>query len=566
MHGRVKVKTTEEQAEAKKKERQQKLKKFEELTNTIYRKRGTGELDSDMLQLTQHVLSANPDYYTLWNIRRETMDKLVQANSADVGELYGRELRFLESCLQVNPKSYSVFLQRRWVMTRHPSPDWKSELSLCDTFLRYDERNFHCWDYRRFVVKQAGIGVQDEFEFTDKKIKSNFSNYSAWHYRSKLLPKVYPDLSNKERPTEDALLAEHQYVQNAFFTDPSDQSAWFYHRWLLGRTYVSCDILCAHVSSEKDSKLVLSISLCQPLEAPDKYLKVMVNQAAADCVWHSLDVPAQWPALVWSTSLKVSELTIWPLSIEIQNGNHNVVLLLNDGHREAWWVNVKKGDGGVAQLTIATAAVLQEELESCKQLAELEPDNKWTLLTLVFLMRCLNMRTYFSDIITLLHKLESIDSYRSGYFRDLKNCCVVEKQIHSFYQDIATASKETSCRKLSFSKLNLVRLIDAHQLCLVTELDISHNQLTDLRGCQCIQCLEHLNADDNKLEKIGCSLGHLPRLSLVSLRNNRLSTLASLHGVLQLENTTLLLQGNSLLNSDDVVSELNRSFPGARVE
>ena len=42
-----------------------------------------------------------------------------------------------------------------------------------------------------------------------------------------------------------------------------------------------------------------------------------------------------------------------------------------------------------------------------------------TLLTLVFLMRCLNMRTYFSDIITLLHKLESIDSYRSGYFRDL---------------------------------------------------------------------------------------------------------------------------------------------------
>ena len=64
-----------------------------------------------------------------------------------------------------------------------------------------------------------------QVEFTISKINTNFSNYSAWHLRSKLLP----TLTTAE---ESGTLAaeELELVKSAFFTEPADQSAWMYHR------------------------------------------------------------------------------------------------------------------------------------------------------------------------------------------------------------------------------------------------------------------------------------------------------------------------------------------------
>ncbi|TSL61140.1 Syntaxin-binding protein 3 [Bagarius yarrelli] len=185
--------------------------------------RSDNELDEEALQLTQQLLASNPDFATLWNYRREILLHLETVKEEEeLQKLYEAELLFIESCLKVNPKSYGSWHHRGWVSSRLPKPDWKRELSL-----------FHCWDYRRFVVKESGVSAEQELQYTEHLISSNFSNYSSWHYRSTLLPLLFAP--QPDPPKRLLLCLEYELVQNAVFTDPNDQSAWFYYRWLLGR-------------------------------------------------------------------------------------------------------------------------------------------------------------------------------------------------------------------------------------------------------------------------------------------------------------------------------------------
>ena len=69
-----------------------------------------------------------------------------------------------------------------------------------------------------------------------EKIRQDFSNYSAWHYRTVLIPRMHPVPSREYwRCIDD----EFALVRAAFYTEPADQSAWLYHRWLLARVLAS---------------------------------------------------------------------------------------------------------------------------------------------------------------------------------------------------------------------------------------------------------------------------------------------------------------------------------------
>lgn len=284
MHGRLKVKTSKEQEEERKIKEREKAYHFENLKNRLFDLRpqiGNSHEDHDeILKLTTELLLINPDFYTVWNIRRETLlaecernrstpsteveDKDKKGEEEDANQIWQNELLFTKDCLAKNEKSYSVWQHRIWVLMRMPKSAYETEIKICNAFLDRDERNFHCWDYRSYICDTAKIDIEKEFQFTTDKINSECLNFSAWHRRHKLLCKGLAMPEGECPKSVDLKLiwpSEYDMVLRAVFIEPSDQAPWPYHNWLvrnnfghLGQQHI--DKLNELQELEPDNKLV----------------------------------------------------------------------------------------------------------------------------------------------------------------------------------------------------------------------------------------------------------------------------------------------------------------------
>ena len=176
-----------------------------------------------MLEAAEKVLLLNPSHYTMWNARKEALH-LAALTDQEVEA----ELALSAKCLRLAPKSYCVWEHRRWCLegthARHAALVGK-ELALCELFHSYDSRNFHCWNYRRWLMDLAGGDAAADLAYTLKMIQKDFSNYSAWHQRSVVFDAEAGDFAT-----------EFEMIFNGIFTSPGDQSLWMYVYWLLPRT------------------------------------------------------------------------------------------------------------------------------------------------------------------------------------------------------------------------------------------------------------------------------------------------------------------------------------------
>jgi hypothetical protein len=192
-----------------------------------------------------------------------------------------------------------------------------------------------------------------------EKINENFSNYSAWHYRTVLLPRLYPAASVASDPSvraryEEVLDGEFHLVRQAFYTEPEDQSAWLYHRWLLGRVVAeSAAATTSGSASSNANKLpVLGISLGTHLfdDIKDMDVEAPSAAAAATTAVDAASASATAPAASSSSSPSASALLSRQLSL-FRRELHEVVELLDVEENCKW--------------ALLTAAILRAGVVAC---------------------------------------------------------------------------------------------------------------------------------------------------------------------------------------------------------
>ncbi|KAI1345799.1 hypothetical protein F5Y01DRAFT_45101 [Xylaria sp. FL0043] len=211
-HGIARVARTA-RTEEQRKQDLEKIEKYRQLEEAIREKTARGAYDDAALfPLTTKLLRLNPEYYTIWNVRRRCLTSgLLSRPSAgsspstaspstsltattspssatcsssssaptprdpaspttgrsgttpdteNDAEVLKSELTFIIPLLLEFPKCYWIWKYRKWLLEqailRLPRPVassvWEAELALASKMLVKDRRNFHAWGYRRYLV------------------------------------------------------------------------------------------------------------------------------------------------------------------------------------------------------------------------------------------------------------------------------------------------------------------------------------------------------------------------------------------------------------------------------
>ncbi|KKF95230.1 putative glutamine-dependent NAD(+) synthetase [Ceratocystis platani] len=201
---------------------------------------------------SSHETQCSPESPPTWK-PGTTVDKPTAAHNQDL-EILKTELLFTIPLLMNHPKCYWIWDHRVWALEqtikRLPAKMaraiWEEELALDSKMLLRDCRNFHAWGYRQKLTERLESSellgssmAQAEFSYTTEKINTDLSNFSAWHRRATLIPRILIERAATSEDRKNLFNQELELVHNALNVGPEDQSLWYYHQFLMSNVISS---------------------------------------------------------------------------------------------------------------------------------------------------------------------------------------------------------------------------------------------------------------------------------------------------------------------------------------
>lgn len=327
------------------------------------------------------------------------------------------------------------------------------------------------------MIAKAKISADKELAFCDEKIQKNFSNYSSWHYRSQLLPVLFPHESDSSRPISEAKLKEElELVITAAFTDPNDSSAWFYQRWLLGYSDPKLDLAALKISN---AQAILSFT--KPVDLIKDGINIIVKTVPELNTGKWRSQSGGKSDSIW---IQQGDFQLFGDEIEVlAESNVARYQIKAEKNRERSFIGIKVPTFGY-EFGAAVIDELKNQLDSCNQLLEYEPDSKWTLLTAALLMKSIDRFHYHEQTLEFLKKLQSVDSLRAGYYKDLASKWTIEVKLKSWIE-----SKDFIDGKADLSHLDLTTLYYHQYFAVASRVELLGNpklkmKLSGIKGCE----------------------------------------------------------------------------------
>ncbi|TYJ28929.1 hypothetical protein E1A91_A06G034300v1 [Gossypium mustelinum] len=547
----------------------------------------------EAVELSAKLLEINPESYTAWNYRKLAVEhylNLPDCNPDSIKSVLDDELRVVENALRQNFKSYGAWHHRKWVLSKgHSSID--NELRLLDKFQKADSRNFHAWNYRRYVAESMKRSEQDELKYAEDMIYTNFSNYSAWHNRSVLLSALFEKKAGGFLLKEKVLPEEYEFIHQAIFTDPDDQSGWFYHLWLLDQTVTTDSPLLASSWPGHGSDVLLVGDRCYNGSAFSPFsalhsdsgsfpIVLYFNQPVGgvnsstvtvecgfnkneDLFWKPLSASNSQTARVWVAHLKVPSSDLHS-TVEVSVGHSKGIIstrgfVYSHPSMFSFKVHVQPMERDSSQVSVAENISLREEnfkvygtqseesiIDSFDQLIiknghETTASN-WRFEALAKEIECFRELLSLVDCkigkLTLARLLKAYDAMSYPFANKL----VHSEEVLELYSDLMKLDPthyQFYKDEHSIVLLQKYKVSASSAICDPICLRLNNLSLSRMGAFEKLLWVQMLDLSHNELQSIE-GLEAMQLLSCLSLRNNKLRSLTALEPLRKLKSLRIL--------------------------